>query len=174
MRRAVVEGRTPNLFLVRYDPVLWNVRSVILIPFFAFSLSCIEKRKPLAATARRKHWVGCHIVLSSIPTDARIPLVREGVPTPPDSVRAQYRRLRPLEELNPDARGWALDVLNVVRSLGRKDFSLSDLYLRAEELQRLHPKNLHVREKIRQQLQRLRDLGLISFLGRGTYTLKFD
>lgn len=31
------------------------------------------------------------------------------------------------------------------------------------------PNNRHVREKLRQQLQRLRDLGLIEFLGRATY-----
>ena len=29
--------------------------------------------------------------------------------------------------------------------------------------------NLHVRDKIRQQLQRLRDLGFVEFLGRGIY-----
>ncbi|MBZ5564268.1 MAG: hypothetical protein LAP13_17830 [Acidobacteriia bacterium] len=34
---------------------------------------------------------------------------------------------------------------------------------------RLHPDNLHVRDKIRQQLQRLRDLGLVEFLGGGKY-----
>ena len=33
----------------------------------------------------------------------------------------------------------------------------------------LHPDNRHVRDKIRQQLQVLRDLGLVEFLGRGRY-----
>ena len=32
-----------------------------------------------------------------------------------------------------------------------------------------YPDNRHVREKLRQQLQRLRDLGLIAFLGSGHY-----
>ncbi len=58
-------------------------------------------------------------------------------------------RLRPVEKLNYEARGWTLDVLNVVRSVGKKEFYLSDIYLRDEELARLHPKNLHVRDKIR-------------------------
>ena len=31
------------------------------------------------------------------------------------------------------------------------------------------PENRHVREKLRQQLQRLRDLGLVLFLGAGRY-----
>ena len=34
---------------------------------------------------------------------------------------------------------------------------------------RLHPQNRFVRPKIRQQLQILRDLGLLEFLGRGRY-----
>jgi hypothetical protein len=71
-----------------------------------------------------------------------------------------------------EARGWTLDVLNVVRSAGKKEFYWSDIYLRDEELARLHPKNLHVRDKIRQQLQRLRDWRFLEFLGGGTYRLK--
>ena len=62
-----------------------------------------------------------------------------------------------------------MDVLNVVRSLNKPDFSLSDVYARDEELARLHPDNRHVRPKIRQQLQVLRDLGLLTFLGGGAY-----
>jgi type II restriction enzyme len=38
-------------------------------------------------------------------------------------------------------------------------------------LAKLHPHNAHVRDKIRQQLQVLRDLGLLEFLGGGSYYL---
>jgi len=41
-----------------------------------------------------------------------------------------------------------------------------------EELARLHPKNLRVRDKIPQQLQRLRDFGFHQFLGGGMYRVK--
>ncbi|MGI0085759.1 MAG: DpnI domain-containing protein, partial [Nitrososphaerales archaeon] len=33
------------------------------------------------------------------------------------------------------------------------------------------PNNAHIRDKIRQQLQVLRDMGLIEFLGSGSYRL---
>ena len=39
------------------------------------------------------------------------------------------------------------------------------------DLSRLRRDNRHVRDKIRQQLQVLRDLGLIEFRGRGHYRL---
>jgi type II restriction enzyme len=51
---------------------------VILVPHFAFSLSVVECRAPLPATARRAGWIGCNILLGQIPQDARIPIVSNG------------------------------------------------------------------------------------------------
>jgi hypothetical protein len=78
-------------------------------------------------------------------------------------------RVRPLEQLRVDARGWTLDVLNVVRALDKKEFVLQDVYAFAAQLQKLHPGNRHVPDKIRQQLQVLRILGFVEFLGHGCY-----
>src|ERR1700722_9171367 len=128
MVRAIREDRTPNLFALQYDSLKWRVENVILIPHFAFPLSAIEKRKPLSATARRAGWVGCNILLDAIPPDARIPIVSAGRASSRRDVRAQYARIRPLEKLKSDQRGWTLDVLNVVRSLGRAEFSLREVY----------------------------------------------
>jgi type II restriction enzyme len=167
MKRAILSDRTPNLYVLHYDLTQWAVRTVILIPHFAFALSAIECRKPLAASARRAGWVGCNILLNKIPQDARIAIVDSGKALPASDVRRAYERLRPLESLKVENRGWTLDVLNVVRSLNKKEFSLADVYAHAAELAKLHPKNAHVPDKIRQQLQVLRDLGLLQFLGSG-------
>jgi type II restriction enzyme len=172
MRRAILDDRTPNLFVLHYDLAEWAVRTVILIPHFAFALSAVERRKPLSPTARRAGWVGCNILLEKIPRDARIPIIEAGRARSPSDVRLAYRRLRPLEELKVDKRGWTLDVLNVVRSLNKPDFSLSEVYAHASALARIHPKNAHIRDKIRQQLQVLRDLELVEFLGAGSYRLR--
>ena len=169
MHRAIVSGQTPNLFALHYDRAQWQVLNLIVIPRFAYSLSAIEKRKPLAATARRANWVGCNILLGNIPPDARITIMKCGVATDAGVVRRQFTRLRPLEKIKQDARGWTLDVLNVVRGLNREEFSLQDVYAFAGHLQTLHPSNWHVRDKIRQQLQVLRDLGFVEFLGQGRY-----
>lgn len=169
MKRAILSDRTPNLYVLHYDLTQWAVRTVILIPHFAFALSAIECRPPLAATARRAGWIGCNILLSKIPVDARIPIVESGKSLPASEVRRAYKRLRPLEKLKGETRGWTLDVLNVVRVLNKKEFSLPDVYAHAGELAKLHPQNAHVRDKIRQQLQVLRDLGLLEFLGHGSY-----
>ncbi len=171
MKRAILSDRTPNLYLLHYDMTAWAVRTVILIPHFAFALSAIERRPPLAPTARRAGWVGCNILLSKIPQDARIPIIENGTARSATEVRRAYRRLRPLEKLNVETRGWTLDVLNVVRSINKPEFLLSDVYAHTDQLSKLHPDNRHVRDKIRQQLQVLRDLGLLTFLGPGEYRL---
>jgi len=172
MRRAIEEGQTPHFLTLHYDRQSWRVRNLTLIPSFALTVSCLEKRKPLAPTARRCGWVGCNILLAKIPVDARIPIVCDGSPSTPASVRRQFSLLRPLENAGHEKRGWTLDVLNVVRSLGKPRFHLNEVYGHIDELRLLHPGNVHVREKIRQQLQRLRDMGLLEFLGDGEYLLK--
>jgi type II restriction enzyme len=184
MKQAILTDHTPNLYVLHYDLTAWAVRTVILIPHFAFALSAVERRPPLAATARRAGWIGCNILLNKIPQDARIPVVADGALRPAADVRKAYRRLRPLEELKAEKRSWTLDVLNVVGSLeagraqGRakatplhRTFSLQEVYAHEDELARLHPGNRHVRDKIRQQLQVLRDLGLLEFIGSGEYRL---
>jgi len=172
MKRAILEDRTPNLFVLHYDLDAWAVRTVLLVPHFAFALSALERRKPLASTARRAGWVGCNILLDKIPVHARILVVNEGTAQTSQQMRASYNRLRPLEKLQIEKRGWTLDVLQVVQSLGKMEFTLADVYAHADSLAKLHPQNAHVRDKIRQQLQVLRDLGLLEFLGGGDYRLK--
>lgn len=172
MVRAIQEDRTPNLFALHYDASQWAVVNVILIPCFAFPLSAIERRPALGPGARRAGWVGCNILLHAIPAEARIPIVIGGAALPAKSVRSQYARIRPLAKLDVKQRGWTLDVLNAIRSLGKDGFSLDDVYSLEARLAALHPANQHVRDKIRQQLQVLRDLGFLDFLGRGRYGLR--
>jgi len=135
------------------------------------SESVIEKRTPLAAYARRAGWVGCNILLSRIPDDGKIAVVSEGITLSKHTVRESFSRVQGLAELAPALRGWAVDVLTVIRRLGKEHFSLREIYEFEEELGALHPRNQNVRPKIRQQLQVLRDTGLISFTSPGNYRL---
>lgn len=65
-------------------------------------------------------------------------------------------------------------VLEIVNRNKRTNFTLDDLYSQTDMFQRRFPQNRHIREKIRQTLQRLRSSGLISFLGGGNYELDVD
>lgn len=171
MVAAMRADRAPNLFVMGYDWPTWRVRDLILIPSFAFPESAVIKRKPLAATARRAGWIGCHIDLRRIAPDARIPVVAGCQPVPSATVRACYERLKPLRKIKAETRGWTWDVLNAVRQLGKVEFTTLETYEFARELERLHPDNRHVRDKIRQQLQVLRDCGLLLHVARGRWRL---
>ncbi|MGA3144325.1 MAG: hypothetical protein ABSF10_15075 [Verrucomicrobiota bacterium] len=104
--------------------------------------------------------------------------------TPPEEVRAQFRRVKPLGQIKAKERGWTLDVLNIVRRLsltqpaghplpsdGRGTFTNDEVYAHDRELERLHPDNRNVRPKIRQQLQILRDTGLLIHVESGRWRL---
>jgi len=173
MRHTILSGRTPSLLTLHYGLANWSVQNLSLIPSFAFTLSCIQRRNPLSPTARRAPYTGCNILLRNIPADARIPMVADGIAELPDKVRKQFDTLRPISRLNAAQRGWTLDVLRAVRSLNKQSFTLGDVLSHASELTKLHPENRHVEAKIRQQLQRLRNLGILEFLdNRGTYKLR--
>ena len=103
--------------------------------------------------------------------DARIPMVSGGVASDPSEVRRQYGRLKPIAKLRVEERGWLLDVLNVVRGLNQSNFSLREVYAHEAHLSKLHPNNRHIQQKVRQQLQFLRDKGFLEFLGHGNYRL---
>ena len=171
MIAAIRSDRVPNLFVMQYS-VDWWVYNLLLIPFFFFIESAIQKRKPLGLSARRAGWVGCNFLLDRIPPDAKIPVVDAGEAVSPAIVRKAYKKVRPLEKLNIEKRGWTLDVLNIVRSLKKNEFVLSEVYDHADQLAELHPQNHHIHDKIRQQLQVLRDLDLLEFLGAGSYRLR--
>ena len=171
MRDAILHGDTPHFFLMSYALESMKVENLLCIPNFVLTESALEKRKPLAPTARRAGWVGCNILLDRIPIDARISIVKGNRATPPAEVRRTYSRLKPLADLKLEKRGWTLDVLSAARSLGKTEFDLPEIYALENSLKKLHPDNHHIQPKIRQQLQVLRDLGLLEFLGGGSYRL---
>jgi type II restriction enzyme len=171
MIRAIRADRTPHLLLMQYTRD-WCISNLLLIPRVFFTETIIEKRKPLSATARRAGWVGCNIVLAGIPEDGKIGIVSAGVAESERKVRQEFNRIRALAKLPPSLRGWTVDVLNVIRGLGRPEFSLEEVYRSESQLKARHPQNQNIRPKIRQQLQVLRDLGLIDFRGGGLYAFK--
>ncbi|MGA9110042.1 MAG: hypothetical protein WB290_07055 [Smithella sp.] len=70
---------------------------------------------------------------------------------------------------NKEARGWTIEVLKIVDSIKDKSFKLQDMYAFEKILKEKFPNNNFVKDKIRQQLQVIRDKGLIKFKGNGLY-----
>ncbi|MBC8141169.1 MAG: restriction endonuclease [Armatimonadetes bacterium] len=170
MMDKIQKDETPHLLVLSYSPK-WEVENLTLVPRFFFSASSVQKRNPLALTARRAGWVGCNILLSAIATDGKLSVIQKGIAQSAAQVRAQYEKVKPLAKVSVDLRGWALDVFACIRRLGKTDFVLADVYTFENYLAQLHPENNNVQPKIRQQLQVLRNAGLVQFLSPGRYRL---
>jgi type II restriction enzyme len=149
----------------------WQIQSLVAIHSGFLTPWVIERRPPLSQSARRAGWVGCNIRLDRIPPDGEIAIISDGICLPKSDVRSRFRRFLPLVNLPADQRGWTTLTLSIIRTLGKTRFELSDLYAREHQFAETYPGNRHVRAKIRQQLQVLRDLGVLAFEGGGRYLL---
>ena len=162
----------PNLLLLTYDPVRFEAKDLVVMPKQFFVPEIIQKRPPLALTARRAGWVGSNILISKVPLAGKIYVFKSGRLEPRREIEKQWEKVIFLRQFkNAEQRGWTLDTMRCVESLGKKEFSLSDIYKFEKKLAIEHPKNLHIKDKLRQQLQILRDKGYLKFDGSGHYRL---
>ena len=165
-------SNNPNLLLMNYDLSSRAVVNLFIVPKHFFVREIIEERKPLAATARRAGWVGSKILLDRVPESGKIHIVQSGVIRAKELVLAEWQKTLFLREESPETRGWLLDVMKCVESLGKRDFTLDEVYSFERHLSDLYPGNQNVKPKIKQQLQYLRDRGFIDFVSRGNYRLR--
>ena len=162
----------PNFFFLNYNLPDYSIKNFLVIPKHFFVPKIIEKRKPLSRTARRAGWVGCNILLQSIPKTGKIFYVKDAQIKSKERVLAEWQKTLFLrDEREISAKGWLLDIMLCVENLGKQDFTLDEVYAFENELSKLHPENNHVKDKIRQQLQVLRDRGYLEFTSRGQYRL---
>lgn len=167
--QRITGNHNPDFFVMIYQMESLCVSDLWVIPRHFFTPAVVEKRKPLAQTARRAGWVGCNILFDEIPAQGRISVVQNGIPVRKEDVLEKVRISTYLATENLEARGWLFDVLNCVNRIRTATFSLNEVYRFDEALKARHPHNCNIRPKIRQQLQILRDRGVLEFLGRGQY-----
>jgi hypothetical protein len=172
MCERLTANNNPNLFLLNYDLAQLSVRNFFVVPKHFFVREIIQERKPLALTARRAGWIGCNILLNQIPGSGKIFIVRNGQIEPKGSVLSQWQNTLFLRNEPAEARGWLIEVMKCVESIRKRDFGLDEVYAFENHLKGIYPKNMHVKQKIRQQLQVLRDHGYLDFIARGQYRLR--
>jgi type II restriction enzyme len=159
----------PNLLLLSYDASGAAVRDICIIPKHFFAPETVERRKPLAATARRAGWIGSNILLSKIPQSGRIHVVQNGIVIPQEIVLQQWKQTLFLRNEPAEKRGWLIEVMKCVEIFGQREFDIEEIYAFEALLAQLYPENNNIRPKIRQQLQVLRDSGYLQFVARGRY-----
>lgn len=172
MIERLQSNNNPNLFLLNYNSLSLEVFNFFVIPKYFFIPQIIERRKPLARSARRAGWVGCNISLQNIPQTGKIYYVRNKKVEPKEKILRGWRKTLFLrEEKEATAKGWILDIMSCIDELYKREFSLDEVYSFEKILKQKHPNNRHIKDKIRQQLQFLRDKGYLEFINRGKYRI---
>lgn len=172
MIKRLKSANNPNFFFLNYNLQNYKVQNFLVIPKHFFIPEIIEKRKALSQTARRAGWVGCNILIQSIPQSGKIFYIKNGnIESREDVLRSWQKTLFLRETKKADLKGWILDVMNCIDKLNKKEFTLSEIYKFENILSQKHPENKHVKDKIRQQLQFLRDRGYLEFIDSGKYKI---
>ncbi len=169
MIERIHSDKNPHFFFLTYDKVNWSVHNFLIIPKQYFVRHIIEKRKPLAKRARRSGWVGCNINLTQIPLAGRIFFVKQGKLISPEIISKKWQQSAFLKAQKTDRKSWLLNVMHCIDSIKTEIFTLDEVYQFEALLQTKYPENRFIKAKIRQQLQILRDNGIITFEKRGVY-----
>lgn len=168
MIERINSDNNPNFFFLTYTKN-WTVNDFLIIPKQFFTPEIIIKRAPLATTARRAGWVGCNIDISKVAESGKVFLVKNAHIVDSRVVNESFNKTLFLRDKSKDAKGWILDIMKCVDEIKKEEFSLEEVYKFEENLKVKYPNNNFIKDKIRQQLQVLRDKGLIEFVGRGNY-----
>lgn len=165
---SINSGRHPSIILLHYDNNRMIVLDIQIIHRLFITTSCVIPRKPLSSTARRKNWQGFMLDLSQIPSNAQISIVNDSLPRQQSEISQLWKKMQTVNQIRPEFRGWLADIMLVVEKMN-SEFSLEEMYKFEDLLKAKHPANQNIQPKIRQQLQILRNLNFLVFLGRGFY-----
>jgi type II restriction enzyme len=169
MIERINSDENPSFFFLTYNKSNWEVNNFLIIPKHYFTPQIIIKRKPLSNSARRAGWVGCNIDITKVPENGRIFLVKNSEVISKNKVQAKWKGTDFLKSTKGERKGWILDIMNCVDAIQKETFTLKEIYAFEDRLKQKYPNNNFIKDKIRQQLQFLRDKGLIEFKSRGTY-----
>lgn len=107
------------------------------------------------------------VLLSKLPRQPRFHVPMPQIATEDDEMEPVLEDGAAL--MAPALNGWRKTVFEVVDAIPANEFAIADVYAAGPDLQRLYPNNHRIEAKIRQQLQELRNMGLVKFLGGGKY-----
>ncbi len=168
MIERINSNQNPNFFFLTYTKQ-WTVNNFLIIPKQFFTTDIIIKRKPLAETARRAGWIGCNIDISNVAEAGKVFLVKNSELIDRTIVENSFKKTLFIRSQSFDSKGWILDIMLCVDSIPKDVFTLEDVYKFENKLKLKYSNNNFIKDKIRQQLQVLRDKGIIEFISRGNY-----
>ncbi len=160
--KGVKRLKNPNyLFLSRGER---RVAELYIVPKYFLLPETVTKRPP-----KGDGRVGCYINYGIIPEQGKVAVVRNGVQINKQEVMRRVCQANALKEDDIAVRGRLFDILNIVNSFENPVFTLEEICAYSDSLKKKHIDCGDIRDMIRDQLQIMRDRGIIEFVASGLY-----
>ncbi len=160
-----------HLFVLKYSED-YTIKNFLVVPKYFFIPEIIQKRntsKVKQKNWKTRLWTWWNIMFDKIPESWKIHYIKDWYYKTKTEVLHEWERIKFLEKEKQESKWWIFDIMKCIERLDKKEFILQDIYKFENELKDRYPSNNFVKDKIRQQLQRLRDKWYLEFLERGKY-----
>lgn len=167
MIERLESNTSPNFFVLQYNKNLEILNYIVIPKYFIRPEDIIPRRKWIP---NRPNYIMCNISMKWIPESWKIFYIKNGVTINKEKVIKEWNKTIFLKEKkNIESKGWILDIMKCIEKLNKKDFTLQEMYNFETILKQKYPNNNFIKDKIRQQLQFLRDKWYIEFVSNGKY-----
>lgn len=171
MIERLKSDQNPNFFFLNYKPN-FQITNFIVIPKHYFIPEIIEKRKPLMEKAKRAWRIWCNILLSWIPESGKIFYIKNWENRDKKDILHDRKKTLFLRETKAiEWKWWILDTMKCIENIKKKEFTLQEIYNFENILKNKYPNNNFIKDKLRQQLQFLRDKWYLEFIGSWKYRM---
>ncbi|MFY8000306.1 MAG: phospholipase D-like domain-containing protein [Candidatus Kapaibacteriota bacterium] len=117
---------------------------------------------------KKSHLDKVRTILASVPKSTSPKLPSFEIETPEENLDVIETPVEPIIR-SLKLTGQTLEIFKCVHSIQNQIFTLAEVYQFENQIKEKYPSNNNIKPKIRQQLQSLRNLGLLEFLGSGNY-----
>ena len=170
MIERLQSANNPNFFFLNYDVRNYEVLNFAVIPKHFFVPEIIIKRNQ--GIKNRPNYIMCSIDLMGIPKSGKIFYIRNKKIESKEKVLESWNKTLFLRKSKKvELKGWILDIMKCIDKLEKNEFTLDEMYSFEKLLSQKYADNKHIKDKIRQQLQFLRDKDYLKFIGKGKYKL---
>lgn len=170
MLERLQSSTNPSFFFLNYDLENYEIINFVVIPKHFFMPDIIIPHKK--GIPNRPNYIMCSIDLIGIPESGKIFYIKNRQKKEKSKILENWQKTLFLKDSKKtELKGWILDIMKCIDKLEKKEFTLEDMYSFENILSKKYTDNNHIKYKIRQQLQFLRDKGYIEFVSRGIYRL---
>ncbi len=170
MIERLQSANNPNFFFLNYDIKNYEVLNFVVIPKHFFVPEIIIKRNQ--GIKDRPSYIMCSIDLTRIPKSGKIFYIKNKKIESKEKVLKNWSKTLFLRKSKKaELKGWILDIMKCIDRLEKNEFTIDEMYSFENLLSQKYTNNKHIKDKIRQQLQFLRDKNYLKFTGKGKYKL---